>query len=194
MYPMYSMPTLAPLGPLVLAFLVVIGEAILAVVVYGLYRAVRELAPERPASGFYPDGPDPDFYLEYGSWKQCLLLLGTLAAMFGTAIWAFYMDYDSSLLNTLFLLHFFGFPVMLGTAIFYIFQPSCYRYYFVKIPMKYIYLGYVLLEVIVVFRFEKNEYLSVFLPAGISILYLALAVVALVQKPRIKQAKKDQTK
>ena len=116
-----------------------------------------------------------------GTWKKWLskwlLLLGTLTAMIGTALWALQLDDMSPGLTKIYYYHFPVFPIMYGTALFYLFQPDGSPCFFFKIPMRYIYLGYVLLEVLAI-EFLEFEHLP-FILSGI---YLVLAVASLIQR------------
>ncbi len=143
-------PDLDTYLPLILTVLVILVETILAVIIYCITLVIRESMPQNP-------NPQP----MQSRWKRWLLkwllLLGTLTAMIGTALWALQLDDMSPGLTKIDYYHFPVFPIMYGTALFYLFQPDGSPCFFFKIPMRYIYLGYVVLAVVALIqRFLKK--------------------------------------
>ena len=171
---MFSIPSLSSLIPLYLTFFIVIGESLAAAIIHVMNKLLCKLASK---DNSLESESTSDSYLEYGTWKHCLFFFGTLAIIISTAIWALQMDDMEPRLNAIIKYHTICFPVMYGTALFYLLQPAGRTYSFFKIPMRYIYLGYVLLEVLAI-EFLEFEYLP-FILSGI---YLVLAVASLIQR------------
>ena len=153
------------------AYFYTIAEALFAVILYGIYRIIAEF--KRKGSSFQI------------TWKKIVFLLITIGVVLVTAWWATLVDNYSDTLSTLFSLHFLCFPVMLTTSLFYFFKSPNNTYWIFKIPMGYIFLGYVLLEVLI--GVSANEFVQVF-QLGLSIVYLVLGGISLASGPRKKES------
>lgn len=153
------------------AYFYTIAEALFAVILYGIYRIIAEFRKK-----------DSSFQI---TWRKIALLLITISIILITAWWATLVDNYSDILSTLYSLHFSSFPVMLATSLFYFFKSPNNTYWLFKIPMGYIFLGYVLLEVLI--GVSANEFVQVF-QLGLSLVYLVLGGISLALGPRKKEA------